>query len=92
MKMTLYYMCSIFTAFHLHLRSLILLLFFCTDEKYFGKRRNIAAWSIAFVCIGVLGLASAASAERLPRSFHYLISYVCTTRPAHISACLIKSS
>jgi cationic amino acid transporter 1 len=36
------------------------------DEKYFGKRRKIAAWSIALVCIGVLGLASAASAERLP--------------------------
>ncbi|CDY29954.1 BnaC01g40540D [Brassica napus] len=37
-----------------------------TDEKYFGKRRKIAAWSIALVCIGVLGLASGASAERLP--------------------------
>lgn len=36
------------------------------DEKYFGKRRKIAAWSIALVCIGVLGLASGASAERLP--------------------------
>ncbi|CAE5966012.1 unnamed protein product [Arabidopsis arenosa] len=36
------------------------------DEKYFGKRRKIASWSIALVCIGVLGLASAASAERLP--------------------------
>ncbi|CAA7041047.1 unnamed protein product [Microthlaspi erraticum] len=36
------------------------------DERYFGKRRKIAAWSIALVCIGVLGLASAASAERLP--------------------------
>ncbi|KAF8074298.1 hypothetical protein N665_1115s0014 [Sinapis alba] len=37
-----------------------------TDEKYFGKRRKIAAWSIVLVCIGVLGLASGASAERLP--------------------------
>ncbi|KAF3606003.1 hypothetical protein DY000_02051557 [Brassica cretica] len=36
------------------------------DEKYFGKRRKIAAWSIVLVCIGVLGLSSAASAERLP--------------------------
>ncbi|KAG7575972.1 hypothetical protein ISN45_Aa03g004190 [Arabidopsis thaliana x Arabidopsis arenosa] len=39
------------------------------DEKYFGKRRKIASWSIARVCIGVLGLASAASAERLPMLF-----------------------
>ena len=29
------------------------------------------------MCIGVLGLSSAASAERLPRSVHHLISYVC---------------
>ncbi|KAJ4886237.1 hypothetical protein Rs2_25985 [Raphanus sativus] len=36
------------------------------DEKYFGKRRKIAACSIVLVCIGVLGLASGASAERLP--------------------------
>ncbi|KAF2548012.1 hypothetical protein F2Q70_00024058 [Brassica cretica] len=36
------------------------------DDKYFGKRRKIAAWSIVLVCIGVLGLSSAASAERLP--------------------------
>ncbi|KAJ0237152.1 Cationic amino acid transporter 4 [Hirschfeldia incana] len=36
------------------------------DEKYFGKRRKIAAWSIVLVCIGVLGLSSAASAEHLP--------------------------
>ncbi|CAH8386181.1 unnamed protein product [Eruca vesicaria subsp. sativa] len=36
------------------------------DEKYFGKRRKIAGWSIVLVCIGVLGLSSAASAERLP--------------------------
>ncbi|XP_010525000.1 PREDICTED: cationic amino acid transporter 4, vacuolar [Tarenaya hassleriana] len=36
------------------------------DEKNKEKRRKIATWSIALVCIGVLGLTSAASAERLP--------------------------
>nr|DAD47067.1 TPA_asm: hypothetical protein HUJ06_017004 [Nelumbo nucifera] len=31
------------------------------------KRRKAAAWNIAFVCVGVLLLTSAASAEHLPR-------------------------
>lgn len=37
-----------------------------TDDNE-ERRRKIAAWSIAFVCIGILILASAASVEGLPR-------------------------
>ncbi|CAE5966089.1 unnamed protein product [Arabidopsis arenosa] len=48
------------------------------DEKYFGKRRKIASWSIARVCIGVLGLASAASPERLPMLFIILTTWAIT--------------
>ncbi|KAF6134221.1 hypothetical protein GIB67_010020 [Kingdonia uniflora] len=40
------------------------------DEQ---KRRKIAVWSIAFVCIGVLILTSAASAEYLPSFTRYSI-------------------
>ncbi|XP_057954370.1 cationic amino acid transporter 4, vacuolar-like isoform X2 [Malania oleifera] len=37
------------------------------DEQSDQKRRKIAAWNIALACVGVLVLASAASAEDLPR-------------------------
>ncbi|KAM7500058.1 hypothetical protein LguiA_024472 [Lonicera macranthoides] len=36
------------------------------DEQNEARRRKIAAWSIAIVCIGVIVLTSAASAEKLP--------------------------
>nr|XP_043608302.1 cationic amino acid transporter 2, vacuolar-like isoform X2 [Erigeron canadensis] len=37
------------------------------DEEQEARRRKIAAWSIAIVCVGVLVLASAASAKSIPK-------------------------
>lgn len=48
-----------------HVLSLFLAWTYTDDNE--ERRRKIASWSIAFVCIGILILASAASVEGLSR-------------------------
>ncbi|KAL6005189.1 Carnitine O-acetyltransferase mitochondrial [Asimina triloba] len=43
------------------------------ETKKEQERRRIAAWSIAFVCVGAIFLTSAASAEYLPNFLRYSV-------------------
>ena len=42
-----------------------------TDEKNKQTRRKLAAWTIALLCVGIVIIAGAASAEWCPRSVNF---------------------